>query len=602
MNIAVKFLCSLAFLLLALGLKAQPQKLANKYYADGEFEKAAPLFEELYQKERATDYYFQRYTECLIELKRFDEAKSVIQSEIKLRPTEIQLYITLGNLFERTAQPARAKEEYEKAITKLDNNIQTIDKVARTFTSFSLFDYSIKAYERGSELIKDPKAFAYNLAELYRRSGDRHKMINAYLLSLDQFANNKELMLQTFERNLEDDDMAEFQTQLYAKMQVYPDDIAYPELLEWSFISQKDYKKALRQARAMDRKYEENGARLMNIGSIASNDEDYDTAIEAFAYITETKSINSSYFLAAKKSLLNAKRKKITQSFSYTKADLLSLDTSYWQFLDIYGKNTQTAPLMIEYAEFNALFINNLQKARDLLTEVTNFGGLQPTDVANAKLKLGDYYLMDGERWESSLLYSQVDKDFKEGVLGEQARYRNAKLSYYLGDFEWAQEQFDILKSATTRLISNDAIDLSVFIMDNLNLDTIAIPMELYAQSELLTFQNKFTEAFEKLDSISILYPEHTLQDDILYSKAQIYKKLKQPDKAIEMYNLIIEKFPEEIRCDNAIYELAKMYDLQLNQLEKAKALYEKLFMQYTNSTFASDARKRYRILRGDEI
>ena len=122
---------------------------------------------------------------------------------------------------------------------------------------------------------------------------------------------------------------------------------------------------------------------------------------------------------------------------------------------------------------------------------------------------------------------------------------------------------------------------MSVFIMDNLNLDTTAVPMELFAKSELLIFQNKYEEAISKLDSIKTLFPEHTLLDDILYSKAQIAKKRLQPQEAINYYSQIIENHAEEIRCDNAIYEMAKMYELQLDQPYKAKELYEKLFMEY---------------------
>jgi tetratricopeptide (TPR) repeat protein len=372
--------------------------------------------------------------------------------------------------------------------------------------------------------------------------------------------------------------------------------------LEWTYVQQKDYKKALRQSKNMDRRLEGNGEKVFNLGNIAYNDEDFDTAIEAYAYITENYSINSSYYLNAKRALLNSKKNKITRSFTYTKEDLTSLQSEYKTFLETYGKNSQTALLMIEYADFEALYMNDLHLAQDILKELIEFGGIQPTDAATAKLKLGDYYLMEGDRWEASLLYSQVDKTFKEGVLGEDARYKNAKLSYYTGDFEWAQQQFDILKSATSRLISNDAIDMNVFIMDNLNLDTTDVTLGMYASAEMLVFQNKFNEAFIKLDSVALLFPEHSLVDDILYTKAMIYKRIKQPEKAIELFNTIIEKYPEEIRCDNAIYELAKMYDFQLNDSKKAQELYFKLFTEFTGSTFTVDSRKRYRVLRGDEL
>lgn len=229
-------------------------------------------------------------------------------------------------------------------------------------------------------------------------------------------------------------------------------------------------------------------------------------------------------------------------------------------------------------------------------------GDYPPESVAKAKLALGDYYLMNGDRWEASLLFSQVDKDFKEGQVGEYARYRNAKLSYYAGDFQWAQEQFKILKGATSKLISNDAIDMSVFILDNLGMDTTDVTLQMFAEADLLAFQNKYNEAIHKLDSIKILFPDHSLDDDVLYTKAQIYRKLRRSDEMITMYQTIIDKYPEEIRADNALFELAEIYQTLLNEPEKAKALYEKIFVDYSASTFAAEARKRFRILRGDEL
>ena len=236
------------------------------------------------------------------------------------------------------------------------------------------------------------------------------------------------------------------------------------------------------------------------------------------------------------------------------------------------------------------------------MNEVINYPGINNYIKANAKLDLADYYLMSGEVWESTLLYSQVDKEFREDHLGEKARFKNAKLSYYIGDFDWAQEQFSILKSATTRLISNDAIDLSVFIMDNANLDTTFAPLALFSEAELLLFQNRVDEAFNKLDSIGLVYTDHTLIDDVYYAKAVQYTEMGEIDKAVEYYQRIIKEYPEEIRADNAIFNLAVLYADELDDTEQAKELYQSLFIDYPDSTYSIEARKRFRILRGDNI
>src|SRR5690606_28310264 len=153
--------------------------------------------------------------------------------------------------------------------------------------------------------------------------------------------------------------------------------------------------------------------------------------------------------------------------------------------------------------------------------------------------------------------------------IGQDARFRNAKLSYYNGDFEWAQTQFDILKTSTSKLIANDALDLSVFIMDNLGLDSTTHAMAEYAQAELLIFQNKLEEAIDKLTILGNLYSEHGLQDDILYLKAQLYARKREFSTAEALYREVFEKYPEDIRADNALFQLAELYTGPLN--DKAK-------------------------------
>jgi TolA-binding protein len=159
-----------------------------------------------------------------------------------------------------------------------------------------------------------------------------------------------------------------------------------------------------------------------------------------------------------------------------------------------------------------------------------------------------------------------------------------------------------VLRASTSKLIANDALDLSVFIMDNLNLDTTSDAISLYAGAELLVLQNRFDDAFRKLDTLRRDFPEHSLQDDILYLEAQIFEKRRDYAKAAALYGEVAEKYPEDIRADNALYALAQLYELKMNDLEKAQSLYEKIFLDFSGSVFAVEARKRYRTLRGDKM
>jgi tetratricopeptide (TPR) repeat protein len=231
-----------------------------------------------------------------------------------------------------------------------------------------------------------------------------------------------------------------------------------------------------------------------------------------------------------------------------------------------------------------------------------NLPDLDRKKAAELKLDLGDYYIAVKERWEATLLYSQVDKEFEEDPLGHEARYRNAKLAYYMGDFEWAQVQFDVLKASTSKLISNDAIDMSVFIMDNLGLDTNEVALMKFARADLFRVQQQYDSSLLLLREIKLEFPDHELLDDVIYREANIFRESGLLEKAIERYNYLIENYPEAIKTDNALFELADLYDHVLGEKEKASELYEKLFIDYDSSTFAVEARKRYRRLRGDDV
>ncbi|MAT56292.1 MAG: hypothetical protein CMN32_17615 [Saprospirales bacterium] len=588
---------------LAFAASAQDAKLAQQYYNDGEFEKAAYVYKKLYENQNNNEYYFNRYLTCLMAVEQFDEAEEAVRDALKNDPKNIRLLVSYGNILERQFKEDEAKEQYEKALKRMPADQYEITRLASTFSSLRKYDYAIRAYEQGGEMIKNPSIFAFNLAELYRRKGDIPNMIANYLNSLDAYPDRQATVQSQLQRYLgTEDDFLELQTQLYDRLQKNPEAYHFMELLEWVFIQKKDYKGALRQAKALDRRLDENGSRIYRLAQTAFQDKDYDAAIAAFQYIVDVKGQQSMFYIDAKREALRALRNKLVEGFNYTEAELREIEQAYEAFLDEFGRNKVTASIVAELADLEARYLNNLDKAIELLQEVIAYPGINLQTQARAKLSLGDYYLIKGEIWEATLLYSQVDKAFPEDQLGHEARYRNAKLSYYNGDFQWAQAQFDVLKGSTSKLIANDAIDMSVFIMDNLGLDTTDQALKLFAAADLLTFQNKFDEAFAKLDTLLMKFPKHKLDDDVLYAKAQIYSKMRQYDKAIELYEKIVEQYPDEIRADNALFEMASLYENQLGDPDKAMSYYEKIFIEYSGSTFSIEARKRYRKLRGDNI
>ena len=595
--------CLLATLLIGVhfnsGTAQMQVELAKQYFDQGEYEKAAELYDELAQAQPRNDYYLTRYLESLSKAERFEEADKAIKKALKTNPNNMGLYVQRGLNFEAQGELERAEKIYEEAVKKLPAERFAVQRLANGFSRAGKYAYAVATYERGGELLDDPSMFAYNLGALYHQLNDEEAMIRNYLLTLRAQPRRLSSIESILSRYLDEAGYRRLQGAILRQLQGEPDNDSLTELLVWTYVQQKDYRSAMRQVKALDLRRQEDGQRIFSLAQTALNERQYEAAKLGFRYIVDVKGERNPYYVEANRLALEAERARLDALPSFDRAGYLALEQEYLKFLEASGLNTATAELARELALLRAYKLGKRAEAIAGLSEILEFS-LQPEFAARTKLDLADFYLMEGERWESTLLYSQVDKAFPEGQLGHEARFRNARLSYYAGDFSWAQEQFDILKSSTSRLIANDAIDMSVFIMDNLNLDTTSVPLELYAAAELLGFQSQFQGAFAKLDTLGRLFPEHSLNDDILYAEANLHRKQGNYKEAVMRYRRVVEEYPEEIRADNALFALAEITEVQLSQPEQAKALYERLFLEYESSILAVEARKRFRRLRGD--
>jgi outer membrane protein assembly factor BamD (BamD/ComL family) len=166
----------------------------------------------------------------------------------------------------------------------------------------------------------------------------------------------------------------------------------------------------------------------------------------------------------------------------------------------------------------------------------------------------------------------------------------------------WSKAQLDVLKSSTSQLIANDALNLSLLISDNLQNENDTAALKRYSEAELNIFKNQQEKAFEILDSINILFPANSLADDILMVKSKMYINSNQLDQAVVNLQTIIDNFSTELWGDDAIFILADLYETKLNQPEKAIELYQKIINDYSGSLYIIEARKRFRQLRGDKL
>jgi tetratricopeptide (TPR) repeat protein len=582
--------------------KGRDETLAASYFQNGEYEKAAELYQSLWEKNNYSPQFYAPLFSTYLTLKKFDDAEKLVKKQIKKYDQQVQYQIDLGLLYKSKGDLSKSKDIYEKVIKNLRASEMDIRQTAIAFKTYRESDYEIATYEKGEKIFKGNLDFSYELAGAYFNKGDNVNAAKYYIDNIEkQPRNSQQIKNQLQTARNADKLLSEMETQLYTRIQKKPDNDDYIDFLTWIYIQNKDFEGAIMQMKALDKRKNEDGYRVLNIARMARTEAFYDDAIKGFDYVVKREPRSMLYF-EAKTELLNCRKEKIAKTINYTQEDLLGLKGDYISFINENGKSPRTAQSMKELADLEGFYLHDIPAAISDCEAVIDMPGIPVQLKDQTKLSLGDFYLISGDVWESTLLYSQVDNEEKDGPLGEEARFRNAKLSYYKGDFDWAQEQLKVLKASTSELTSNDAINLSAFIIDNLGMDTDTKAMSMYAGAELLLFQNKDAEGEKKLDSILMLYPGHALFDDIEFSKAQIYVRKREFTKAVPLLEDIIKNYGKDIKGDDATFLLAEINEKELHNTEKAKELYKSIITDYNNSLLVIEARKRYRALRGDKI
>ena len=221
---------------------------------------------------------------------------------------------------------------------------------------------------------------------------------------------------------------------------------------------------------------------------------------------------------------------------------------------------------------------------------------------AEVKLLLADILVLQERFNEALIFYSQIQLSLKNSTISQEARFKVAKTSYYKGDFDWAESQLKILKSSTSQLIANDALDLKLLISDNKWEDSTQTALKYYAKADLFAFQNKTDEAISLLDKILEEHKGESIIDQALFQQAKLFEKKKQYNKAEANYLKIIADYREDILADDAHYYLAELYNTHLAKPEEAKQLYEKIIFDFEDSIYFIESRKKFRMLRGDSI
>ena len=578
------------------------EKLAIQYYEQKAFEKANIYFDELFNK--SAEIWFSYYYKSLLAIKDYSKAEKITKKFLKEDKNNTFLYVRLGQIYKLQNNEKKEKEFYDKAIKDLIAFPPYVQNLATAFLEAGQYTYALDSYQKGRNATPE-YPYYFERAEVFKAMNDLKAMINELLDAIDF----KESDIQLVKINLQNslgynEETGGFKNpllkeELQKRIQKNPDKIAFIEFLIFVQLQQKDFYGAFIQSKSLDKRLNEDGQRMYELAKLFVTNKQWSVSKQCFDYII-LKGPSNLFFDASTIDKLSVEFLSLTESSLTQREAFISLEANLLKANEKYKNSYLSSGLIKDIASLKAYYLDKSSEAIILLEDYLLNNSLEIQLKAELKLMLADIYLISGEIWEASLLYSQVEKDFKYEAIGQEAKFRNAKLSFYAGDFAWAKSQADVLKGATTKLISNDALDLSLIISDAIAVDTNEAPLKLFACADLMIRQHKYEEAIVKMDSINLLYSSNTLGDDIYFKKAQIYMIQKKYKDVESMYKNILEYYPNELYADDAQFKLGELYEYYLSDKEKAKQIYQELLLNFSGSTYAVDARTRYRELRGD--
>ena len=580
------------------------EQMASYYYQKGEYDKAAELYESLYGKTRNV-YYYRTLLECYINLQRFKDAERLVEQRIKQTANDLTLYVDFGRLQQLRGDNKKSAKTFDEAIRRIGTDSKQATDLAIAFDNLQRPDLALQVYTTARTKTRNPFQYIPEVASLYQRLGRYDDLAAEYFNLLDRSPGSLGSIQISLQGMMRDDPSPQLtqalRNALASRIQEHPEAKHYLEMMIWFALQQKDFEFALMQAEAVDARFPDKGAeQVMRVAAIAEGGDALKVAADAYSYVVAKGKDNPNY-IKARIGALNVAFKQLNINYPLPVDRYNQLKQMYLDAFEELGRTTATVQLMRNYANLLAYYGGEVGDASDVLYDVLELPRLNAATLNATKLELGDLLLFAGSVWDASLLYMQVEKANKNDVVGYNAKFKNAMLSYYNHDFPWAKSQLDVLRASTSKLIANDAMQLSLLISDNMEDDNTYTMLALFASAQLMLYRNQLDSAWHLLDDISTQTLSHPLLDDVLLEKARIQMKKGEYVAADSLLARLVQFYPASIIADDALFLRAELNTDKLNNPQVARECYELILLDYPASLYADTARKRYKTLPASE-
>jgi tetratricopeptide (TPR) repeat protein len=591
-------------------------QLAQSYERAGDYESAVKIYEELYAKDSSNYVVFDALKRGYTQTKRYQKAVDLVDRMLVGQPKNVALLSDLGSLYNHLSDERAADSCWNRAIEVDPKTEMTYRIVANSMTQSRVFEPAIKVYLRGRAALGKPTSFASDLAFLYGVVLNYPGATDEYLTMLKQDPNQLgsiEGRISSFTGRM--DGLNASTSEIENASKKSPDDLQLLQLLSWIYLEGKKFDQAFDVYKKIDALEKAGGNELFNFAERALRERAFDASAGAYQEVI-TKYPQFSQMTDAKfgyaRCLEESSAAKDTLSLFGPHNPLTAHDdknavdqpfvgalAAYKGIVAAYP-NTEVAArslLRVAHISFDRFF--NIDDANSALDEMEkHYNGFHPM-ILEARLLRGDVLLAKGDldgaakEYGSLATYRVVPGEYQEA-----AAFKLAEIDYFNGKFADATTKLTALSKNPNSDITNDALELMLFIQTNSQPSDTAL--KAYVHAELLQRRRKFDDAVAAYDDLAKVYPQSTLVDELLMNKGDALAQMRKFPDALAAYGKLQTDFPESSVLDKALIKSAMIYRSGLNDKQKAIESYQTLLVKFPGSIYCSEARQAIRELRGD--
>ncbi|MGV3460741.1 MAG: tetratricopeptide repeat protein [Flavobacterium sp.] len=590
----MKKLFILIFSIFTLATYSQNEQLAQNYFEKGEFEKALSIYQDIEKRQPNNTFFIQKIAASYQQLQQYANAEKYLLEKMQRMPQQPLLYVELGYNYQLQKNQPKADKLYKQAIDAVTENPGHVYTVANAFEQKVLVQQALQTYEAAQAANKSMN-FDYQMALLQGQIGNTDLMIEKLLSYAYINQQNLPLVQNQLTRFMNEEQNEAFVASLRKALLLNTQknqDVFWNQFMSWFFVQQKDYGKAFIQEKAIFKRNPEFFPNIVNLARLSVMEKETETAKEILTFILNNTQ-DAELQITAHNYLLEMDIEAAQEK------DYPALKQRIDVLLTQYGSTPTSLQLQLQKAEFYAFYLKDTKTATAVLNDALKLP-LNKYQIAEVKMQLSDILLLDEKFNQAIIYYAQIEEDLKNDAVGHEASLKVAKASYYKGDFEWAQKQLGVLKSSVSQLIANDALELFLLITDNTVEDSTQTALKKFAKADFKLYQNKKAEALAQFKDVITNDKTASIQDVTLLRIGKIYEQQGQYDLALQSYKQIIDKYADGIYIDEALFFSAEIYNKKLADPEKAKPLYEKVLFSHQDSIYFIEARKQFRLLRGD--